>query len=80
MMGIRPDLGDMRVDIVSTLTPPPVDDVDLAQAKRTVGDRLCLKGFVDLLCGIDGDSRLDPGESAPSRSHSGPMQRLHPRQ
>jgi uroporphyrinogen decarboxylase len=26
-----------------------VGDLDLAEAKRTVGDRICLKGHVDLL-------------------------------
>jgi uroporphyrinogen decarboxylase len=36
-------------DIVETLTPPPVGDVDLAEAKRLYGDRTCLKGSIDLL-------------------------------
>ncbi|MHB0874436.1 MAG: uroporphyrinogen decarboxylase family protein [Anaerolineae bacterium] len=49
MMQILPDLTEIGVDVVSTLTPPPVGDVDLAEAKRTVGDRLCLKGYTDLL-------------------------------
>ncbi len=49
MMEILPDLAEAGVDVVSTLTPPPVGDVDLAEAKRVVGDRMCLKGWVDLL-------------------------------
>ena len=36
-------------DVLETLTPPPVGDVDLAEAKRRIGDRVCLKGHVDLL-------------------------------
>jgi len=36
-------------DVVETLTPPPVGDVDLAEAKRLYGDKVCLKGYVDLL-------------------------------
>jgi uroporphyrinogen-III decarboxylase len=41
------DLADAGVDVVETLTPPPMGDVDLAAAKRRVGGRLCLKGSVD---------------------------------
>ena len=37
------------VDVLETLTPPPVGDVDLAEAKQCIGDRVCLKGHVDLL-------------------------------
>jgi uroporphyrinogen decarboxylase len=36
-------------DVVETLTPPPVGDLDLAAAKAEFGDRICLKGHVDLL-------------------------------
>ena len=44
-----PLLKEAGVDIFSTCTPPPVGDFDLAEAKRAVGDRICLKGYVDLL-------------------------------
>jgi uroporphyrinogen decarboxylase len=37
------------VDILETCTPPPVGDFDLAAAKRAIGDRTTLKGYVDLL-------------------------------
>lgn len=48
-MAILPWLRDAGVDIFSTCTPPPVGDFDLARAKAEVGDRICLKGYVDLL-------------------------------
>jgi len=35
--------------VLETLTPPPVGDVDLAEVKRRIGDRVCLKGYGDLL-------------------------------
>jgi len=31
------------------LCPPPVGDVDLAEAKRLIGDRVCLMGNVDVI-------------------------------
>ncbi len=37
------------VDVIETCTPPPVGDFDLAHAKRTIGDRVTIKGYVDLL-------------------------------
>jgi hypothetical protein len=49
---MRATLGDYvsaGADVVETLTPPPVGDVDLAEAKRLYGDQTCLKGYVDLL-------------------------------
>jgi len=49
LMGVLDWLADAGVDVVSTCTPPPVGDFDLAQAKRRLGDRLCFKGYVDLL-------------------------------
>ncbi|HUU42401.1 MAG TPA: uroporphyrinogen decarboxylase family protein, partial [Planctomycetota bacterium] len=49
MSGILELAADAGVDVVQTLTPPPVGDVDLADAKRRVGDRVSLMGYVDLL-------------------------------
>jgi hypothetical protein len=40
---------DAGADVVETLTPPPVGDVDLGEAKRLYGAQTCLKGYVDLL-------------------------------
>ena len=47
------DLADAGCDIVETLSPPPMGDVDLASAKKRIGDRVCLKGHIDqvnLIC------------------------------
>ncbi len=48
-MDILEDLADCGIDIISTLPPPPVGDVDLALAKKKVGDKMCLKGNIDLI-------------------------------
>ena len=37
------------VDVLETLTPPPVGDADLRQIKRRIGDTVCLKGAIDLV-------------------------------
>ncbi len=37
------------IDILETCTPPPVGDLDLAFAKDTIGDKVTLKGCIDLL-------------------------------
>jgi len=42
-------LAECEIDVLQTLTPPPVGDVDLADVKRRIGDRVCLMGYVDLL-------------------------------
>jgi len=42
-------IADAGVDVLQTLTPPPVGDTDLAELKRRIGDRVCLMGYVDLL-------------------------------
>jgi uroporphyrinogen decarboxylase len=49
MMESLPEYVGAGADIVETLTPPPVGDVDLAAAKRLYGARTCLKGYIDLL-------------------------------
>jgi len=48
-MAILPWLREVGVDIISTLAPPPVGDVDLKAAKDLVGDRICLNGNIDLI-------------------------------
>ena len=48
-MAILELLADCGIDVLQTLTPPPVGDVDLAEVKRRIGDRVCLMGYIDLL-------------------------------
>jgi len=48
-MGIVDMMKEAGVDVLETLTPPPVGDVDLAEVKRRIGDKVCLKGYGDLL-------------------------------
>ena len=53
MDALLEDLAEVGIDVVETLSPEPLGDVDLASAKRRVGDRLCLKGHIDqinLIC------------------------------
>ena len=40
---------DAGADVISTLPAPPFGDSDLAAVKARVGDRVCLKGNVDVL-------------------------------
>ena len=47
MDAVLEDLAEVGIDVVETLSPKPLGDVDLASAKRRVGDRLCLKGHID---------------------------------
>lgn len=42
-------IADCGVDVLETCTPPPVGDFDLREAKSRIGDRVTLKGYVDLL-------------------------------
>lgn len=49
MQAILPMLVEAGVDVVSTCTPPPVGDFDLAAAKESFGSDLCFKGYIDLL-------------------------------
>jgi len=48
MMPILEELADLGADALETLTPPSMGgDVDLAEAKRRVGQRVCLIGGFD---------------------------------
>ncbi|MBN1350332.1 hypothetical protein JXJ21_13035 [candidate division KSB1 bacterium] len=49
MMQILPDLVQTGVDIIETLSPPPVGDVDLARAKEIARGKSCLKGNIDIV-------------------------------
>lgn len=42
-------IADTGIDVLETCTPPPVGDFDLREAKARIGDRVTLKGYVDLL-------------------------------
>ncbi len=42
-------LADCGIDVLQTLTPPPVGDLDLAEAKRRIGEHVCLMGYVDIV-------------------------------
>ncbi len=48
IMPVVRDLKDLGIDVLSTLCPPPMGDVDLAKVKEEMGDRVCLKGNIDL--------------------------------
>ncbi len=48
MMPILEDIAAMKPDAMETLTPPAMHgDMDLAQAKRRIGDKVCLIGGFD---------------------------------
>ena len=59
MMPILENIADMQPDAMETFTPPGMGaDVDLAEAKRRIGDRVCMIGGFDQLhfftgCSID---------------------------
>ncbi len=40
---------EAQMDVFETCCPPPIGDFDLAEARKIVGDRLTLMGFVDLV-------------------------------
>jgi len=42
-------IADCGIDVLETCTPPPMCDFDLREAKATIGDRVTIKGYVDLL-------------------------------
>ena len=67
MDAVLEDLAESGCDIVETLAPPPLGDVDLASAKERIGDRACLKGHIDqvnLICNGDPDRIRDAVRSA----------------
>ena len=48
-MGIVKMLCDCGVDVLETCTPPPVGDVDLAEAKKICDSKMTLMGHTDLI-------------------------------
>jgi len=49
VMAILDMLKECRIDTLTTLCPPPVGDLDLQDAKRRIGETVCLHGYIDLL-------------------------------
>jgi len=49
MQEILPDLVALGVDLVETLTPPPIGDVDMRLAKSIARGKTCLKGNIDIV-------------------------------
>ncbi len=47
VMGNLETMRDCGIDILWDIPPPPMGDVDLAEAKRRIGDDVTLFGFVD---------------------------------
>ena len=47
-MRLLPFLKDSEIDILSTLSPSPLGDADIAEAKKIVGDKICLVGNLDI--------------------------------
>ena len=61
------DLVDAGCDIIETLPPPPLGDVELASAKKRIGGRVCLKGHIDqvnLICYGEPDQIRDAVRNA----------------
>ena len=47
-MKVAKILKECGVDVLETLTPPPMGDANLAELKKEIGDSVCLKGYIDL--------------------------------
>lgn len=46
---VLPFIAEAKVDIIETLTPPPVGDVVLRDVKTDIGHKSCLKGNIDVV-------------------------------
>jgi len=42
------DFAEVGIDVLHPLEPPPMGDVELADAKRRVGGRICLEGNIQV--------------------------------
>lgn len=49
MGGIMGYLRRLKVDVASTLLPPPSGDLPMAEAKAAIGDQACLMGGLDMI-------------------------------
>lgn len=64
-------IADSGVDGIDTLDPPPLGSVDLADAKRRVGDRVFFKGNIDPVNTLLRGSREDVRRDALARLAAG---------
>lgn len=48
-MELLPMMLELGVDVFETCCPPPIGDFDLAEARKIVGDKITLMGYVDLI-------------------------------
>lgn len=46
---LLPMLKEAGIDILNTVTPPPAGDIGLAEVKQEVGDRICLRGYIEAI-------------------------------
>ena len=49
MNEVLEDYASTGTDVLQTLTPLPVGDLDLTEAKKRIGDKVCLYGHTDLI-------------------------------
>lgn len=48
-MPIIEDVVELGADVIFTLSPPPLGDVDLRVVKKIVGNRVCLEGNINMI-------------------------------
>ena len=48
LMPVANILKNCGIDVLETLTPPAMGDTDLEKLKKKIGDKVCLKGYIDL--------------------------------
>jgi hypothetical protein len=80
MDAVLEDLADAGCDVIETLAPPPLGDVDLASAKRRIGAKTCLKGHIDQVNLICRGKPEDIREAVRAAIEvAAPRRRVHPR-
>lgn len=48
LSAVLEDIAEVGWDVLHPLEPPPMGDIDLADAKRRIGDRVCLEGNIQI--------------------------------
>ena len=71
LRAILPDIAEAGADLVSSLCPAPMGDIDLAEAKAAFGDRLCLHGNVDAINVVQRGSPEDVREAVRKNIEAG---------